>query len=210
MDPPSATGGSAATASPFNEYADTCIATATSSQGASRNPPPRHDSGAKPIAWTTPSRSVGSRLASASRSAGSVTSSCTISGVVGSLRAVRSVRRMIRPNDDSTTSAPCSCATRATPYAIDWSLSPPVTRTRLPASSISGSRVGDEDERGVVPAEPERVGEHRRPLDRAGCAVDNVDRRDVVTDPLEVRDRWHESLTPRVEGDDRLDGAGRP
>ena len=47
IEPPRSISGSAATASDFSEYADTWSATATSSHGASRKPPPRHDSGAK-------------------------------------------------------------------------------------------------------------------------------------------------------------------
>src|SRR3954464_4213001 len=40
---------------------------------------------------------------------------------------------MTRPNDDSTTVAPCSCAIRAHANAIDASVSTPVTSTRFPA-----------------------------------------------------------------------------
>ena len=136
IDPPSGMSGSVATASDFSEYADTWRATATSSHGAVRNPPPRHDSGAKPIAWSTPSSRPPTRPASASRCSGSVTSSSTISGSVGRRLAVRCVRLITRPNEVSTTSAPSSCAILATPNAIEASFSTPVTRIRLPSSNI--------------------------------------------------------------------------
>ena len=136
MLPPLVIIGRHATASAFKEYALTCNAIATSSHGAVRNPPPRHDSGAKPIAWSTPSRCPPTRSASASRCSGSVTSSSTITGSVASRRAARCVRLIARPNDVSTTSAPSSWARRATWNAIEASLSTPVTRIRLSASSI--------------------------------------------------------------------------
>ena len=135
--------GSAATASAFNEYADTCIATATSSQGASRKPPPRHDGGAYAIEWTTPSRRPPRLAAKPSRSSWLLTSSSTISGSVGSRRAARRVMLITRPNELRTTSAPCSCAMRATGNASDDSFVIPVTRIRLPSNSMC-----------VVPFEP--------------------------------------------------------
>ena len=66
--PPLLISGRHATASALSEYAETCSATATSSHGAVRKPPPRHDSGAKPIACSTPSSWPPTRAASASRS----------------------------------------------------------------------------------------------------------------------------------------------
>src|SRR5262249_9862485 len=109
---------------------------ATSSHGAVRKPPPRQDSGANPIACSTPCSCPPTRSASASRSAADVTSSSITSGVVGRRRAARWVRLIARPNDVSTTSAPASWARCATEKAIDASLSTPVTSTRLSVSSI--------------------------------------------------------------------------
>src|SRR5436190_10731732 len=136
-EPPPSMSGSAATASAFSEYADTWNATATSSHGASRNPPPRHEGGAYAIEWTTPSSRPPTRSASASRSSRLLTSSSTMSTSVGSRRAARRVMLMTRPNELSTTSAPCSCAMRATGNASDASLVIPVTRMRLPSSSMT-------------------------------------------------------------------------
>src|SRR5215813_795248 len=128
--------GSAATASAFNEYADTCSATATSSHGAVRKPPPRHDSGAKPIACTNPSSRPPTRSASASRSSVLVTSRSTTSGSDGRRLVARWVRLIARPKDVSTTSAPCSWASLAVPNAIEESFRTPVTRIRRPSSSM--------------------------------------------------------------------------
>ncbi len=106
----------------------------------------------------TPSSVPPTLPASAARSSSLVTSSSTIcTSGVGSRRAVRSVRLIARPNEVSTTSAPCSCASRAVENAIDASLSTPVTRMRLPCSSIgvprrSGSERADSERRvGVAP-----------------------------------------------------------
>ncbi len=145
----------------------------TSSHGASRNPPPRHDSGANASEWTTPSSFPPTLPASAARSSSLVTSSSTIcTSGVGRRLAVRSVRRITRPNELSTTSAPCSCATRAVENAIDASLSTPVTRMRLPSSSTVSPFRSSERRVGVAPtglvarawcrAAPERVGRTRR------------------------------------------------
>ena len=72
-----------------------------------------------------------------------VTSSSTSCASSGSRRAARVVRLMIRPNDVSTTSAPCSWATRAIENAIDSLFNTPVTRIRLPWSSIGAAYVTD-------------------------------------------------------------------
>ena len=61
------------------------------------------------------------------------TAATTIVGSTGSLRATRWVMLITLPNDESTTSAPCSWATRATAKAIDASERTPVTRIRLPS-----------------------------------------------------------------------------
>src|SRR3954463_3289253 len=141
MEPPSVINGSAALASAASEYADTWSATATSSQGASRNPPPRHDSGANPIAWTTPSSRPPTASARPARSSLFVTSSSTSFASSGRRRAARVVRLMIRPNDVSTTSAPCSWASLAIENAIDSLFNTPVTRIRLSWSSIGAAYV---------------------------------------------------------------------
>src|SRR5262245_32015241 len=77
------------------------------------------------------------RSASASRSSSLLTSSSTMSGSIGSLRAAFFVMLMTRPNELSTTSAPCSCAMRATGNASDDSFVMPVTRMRLSSSNMS-------------------------------------------------------------------------
>src|SRR3954467_13532084 len=64
---------------------------------------------------------------------------------------------MTRPNDDSTTVAPCSWAMRAHPKAIDASVSTPVTSTRLPARMPLTS---------LLEADPAGAG------DRYDCATD--------------------------------------
>ncbi len=59
-----------------------------------------------------------------------------MSGGSGRRWAARSVSRMPRPKPVSTTSAPCSCATRAVWNAIEPSVSTPVISSRLPSSSM--------------------------------------------------------------------------
>ena len=68
-------------------------------------------------------------------SSGLLTSICSTSGVVGSLRATRSVRRTPLPTLVSRISAPASCATRATEKAMLSSVSTPVMSSFLPSSS---------------------------------------------------------------------------
>src|SRR5262245_33261500 len=68
-----------------------------------------------------------------------VTSSSTSCASSGSRRAALVVRLMIRPNDVSTTSAPCSWATLAIENAIDSLFNTPVTRIRFPWSSIGAA-----------------------------------------------------------------------
>jgi hypothetical protein len=52
---------------------------------------------------------------------------------LGSRRAIFSVIAIIRPYEERTMSAPCSCASRATVNAIDASVSTPVIRSFLPS-----------------------------------------------------------------------------
>ena len=56
-----------------------------------------------------------------------------IGGSLGSRFAMAWVMRIVRPNDVSTISAPCSWAIRATWNAMEVSISTPVTRSRLPS-----------------------------------------------------------------------------
>src|SRR6266705_3784080 len=137
MPAPGDSRGSVAMARDLYEYVETCSAVATSSQGASRNPPPRQLGGAYPIECTTPSSpSTCSRTfpGSAARCSSSVTSSSMTGASAGSRLAIRSTRES-RPNPVSTTVAPCSWAIFAVEKAIDWSVMMPVTSRRLPASS---------------------------------------------------------------------------
>ena len=140
-----------ATASAFSEYAETCSATATSSHGAVEEAAAeaRLRGEADRVQHAVELAADASARARRGRSA-LVTSSSTTSGSVGSRRAARWVRLIARPNDVSTTSAPSSCARRATENAIDASLSTPVTRMRLPASNIGASSEPGSLERGVA------------------------------------------------------------
>src|SRR5829696_6230997 len=128
----------------FSEYAETWRAVATSSHSAARTPSscPRQASGAKPTACRAPStlpQRVDSSAASARWCSGLVTSSSTTSTGVGRERAMRSVSRMPRPKDVSSSSAPCSWAIRATPAAIESLVSTPVMTSFLPSSSMGPS-----------------------------------------------------------------------
>src|SRR5262249_31378830 len=110
---------------------------------------------AKPIAWTTPSSRPPTRPASASRSSAFVTSRSTTSGGDGRRFAALRVRLMTRPNDVSTTSAPCSWASLAVPNASEEAFGAPVTRIRRPSSSMrrdspSERRVGVPARRNAV------------------------------------------------------------
>src|SRR2546421_716041 len=137
MPAPRSISGRQATASDLYEYVDTCSAVATSSHGASRNPPPRQLGGAYPMECTTPSSpSTCSRTlpGSAARCSSLVTSSSISGASLGSRLAIRSTSDS-RPYPVSTTVAPASWASFATANAIDWSVMIPVTSSRLPASS---------------------------------------------------------------------------
>ena len=122
--------GSVAMASDFSEYADTCTAVATSSHGASRNPPPRQDAGAKPIACTTPSMPS---TCSRTRSASDVEVLLVRDVQLEHRRRRRQPlapparRATCRPKPVSTTVAPSSCASRAIENAMDASVMTPVT-----------------------------------------------------------------------------------
>ena len=65
-----------------------------------------------------------------------MTSSSSTGAAAGSRRAITWVIFIVRPNDVSTTSAPCSWASRATWNAIEESVSTPVTSSFLPSSSM--------------------------------------------------------------------------
>ena len=98
--------------------------------------------GANPMECRTPSRwstCSPSRSARLSRSSWLVTSSSITGGVVGSRLAMVWVILNVRPNDVSTTSAPCSCAIFATWKAIEESIRTPVIRSFLPSSSMWGA-----------------------------------------------------------------------
>ncbi len=112
-------------------------ATPTSSHVASMNVPPRHTAGAKPMAWRAPSmRSHRSDSWARSTSiwVGSLTSNSSTSASVGSLRAVRRVSESPRPAPVRMISAPSSCASSATPKAMEASVRTPVIRMRFPSS----------------------------------------------------------------------------
>ena len=101
------------------------------------NEPPRHTSGAKPMACSAPSTRP-QRSAKWSRResacAGSVTSKATTSMPSPSLRAVRWVSLMPRPAPVRVISAPSDSANSAAPKASDASVSTPVITIRLPSS----------------------------------------------------------------------------
>src|SRR5207244_5250251 len=98
-------------------------------------------------------------------------------GSDGRRRAARRVRLIARPNEVSTTSAPCSCASRATENAIDESLRTPVTRMRLPASTASTlqRRVG-------VPTVGSDLALGTDASERGGERTAGVDRGDDIVD----------------------------
>jgi hypothetical protein len=68
---------------------------------------------------------------------GSFASISSTSTGCGSRRADFSVSPIARPNDVSTSSAPCSWSEAAAAYAIDSRVSTPVTSSFLPSSSIA-------------------------------------------------------------------------
>ena len=117
LAPSSGKRSASATESALSEYALVRNATSALSTGVSRKFPPSASSGANAIAWRTPStrpQRSRSSVATAARFSGLLTSSSSTSGGCGSLLADRSVMRRTRPNEVSTTSAPASCAWRAT------------------------------------------------------------------------------------------------
>src|SRR5690606_1168022 len=106
---------------------------------ASRNQTAIVDGGAYAIEWTTPSSPSGcarTRSGSAASCSELVTSSSITGGGSGSRLAIRCTSDS-RPYPVRTIRAPCSCASRATANAIDWSVSTPVMSSRLPASIVS-------------------------------------------------------------------------
>src|SRR6478735_4744561 len=99
------------------------------------------DWGAKPMECTTPSSTSTcspTRSARAARSSSSVTSSCTTGASTGRRLANACVSFAWRPNDESTTWAPSSWASRAAWNAIEESVRTPVTRSFLPSSRPIG------------------------------------------------------------------------
>src|SRR4051812_323759 len=146
MAEPRPSSGRAATPRALSEYAETCSAVETSSQVAPRKS--KAPWGANPMEWTTPcSASVCSRTRSASAPTSSVlvTSSSTSGAGFGSRRAIAVVILICRPNDVRTTSAPSSCASRATWKAIEESVRTPVTSSVLPSSRPMAPPVGPSD-----------------------------------------------------------------
>src|SRR5262249_23920180 len=157
-------------------------------------------SGANPIACSTPSRRPPTLPASASRCAGSVTSSSRMRGSSGSRRAARWVKDMTRPNDVRMTSAPSSYARRATLNAVDASLRTPVTRIRFSLSSVGVSQWCVRMAAGglrlaLVDEDVERVAQHPASCARLDHDVDEatfggtvrvLERRPVLLDELGI------------------------
>src|SRR5680860_405084 len=118
-------------------------------------------------------------------------------------------RRIARPNELRMTSAPSSCARRATENAVEASFRTPVTKMRLPSSSMdarSGHR--SEDQRSVVSTEAERVRDRRSGTHVPRATADHVDA-DVVADAFEVRGGRHLAASDREDGGHGLGRAGR-
>ena len=136
IEPPFVINGVNDSASVFNEYADICIATATSAQLAAIKSSPRQAAGAKPIECNTPSTTPRCCLTS-SRAlwvcASTVTSNSTTGAGFSNFLAVRCVIDKPRPAPVNTIFAPSCCASCATPKANEASVSTPVITIFFPS-----------------------------------------------------------------------------